>query len=436
MRKSLLCVMVLGMVNAVAAAQGAPATQPASANDGPLALHDAPATAPTTAPALPTRQPLMGVLDKAGVAWALDNARINIYGFAEAGYFYDTNAPKNGQGPTYIGFNSFKNQAVLDQADLIIERTVDATKRQFDIGFRLEGIYGLDAQFIHSDGLGDTQSGEYQWDLLQAYVDFAMPGIPLRIRVGKWIELAGYEQYSANIYGAWADPSKALYSHSYQFMYAEPGTQTGVLGTYVFNSQWTLDAGVSEGWNQSTRNSNGDIDFLGRLTYTPSDKTSIIFTMTEGPEFPPGVGHGLPPGDSSDYWTALGLVVTQKITDKLGLGLGVDYVNAPHIPGFGSGDWWGGAAGYATYSINSYLTWNTRVEWYEDDAGGFSNGAPFSARYYEATMGLAIKPMPNDPVLSNLLLRPEVRYDYSDHRAFNSGNHGEFTVAMDVIFQF
>ena len=46
---------------------------------------------------------------------------------------------------------------------------------------------------------------------------------------------------------------RALYSYSYQFLYAEPGTQTGVLGTYVLNPQWTFDLGFTRGWNQSTQ---------------------------------------------------------------------------------------------------------------------------------------------------------------------------------------
>ena len=123
--------------------------------------------------------------------------------------------------------------------------------------------------------------------------------------------------------------SRALYSYSYQFLYAEPGTQTGVLATYVLNPQWTFDAGITRGWNQSMRDSNGDPDFLGRVTFTPSDKTTIIFVMTEGPEFPIGVGNNLPPGDNKHWWTALDLVVTQKVNDKLDLGLGLDYVETP-----------------------------------------------------------------------------------------------------------
>jgi len=77
----------------------------------------------------------------------------------------------------------------------------------------------------------DTQTGHNQWDLIQAYIDVALPYIPVRLRAGKWIELAGFEQFSANIYGAFGDPMRAFYTYSYQFLYAEPGTQTGAFAT-------------------------------------------------------------------------------------------------------------------------------------------------------------------------------------------------------------
>jgi len=380
---------------------------------------------------------LMSALGKAGLAEPLNKAGINIYGYVEAGYFHDFSAPSANAGPTFIGFNSFKDEAILNKVSLNVERTVDPTKKQFDVGFHVEGIYGADAAFIHSNGMGDTQTGRNQWDLLQAYVDVTFPNLPVRLRVGKWIELAGFEQFSANIYGAFGDPARALYSYSYQFLYAEPGTQSGALLTYVLNPQWTFDAGFTRGWNASLRDGNGSLDFLGRVTFMPSDKTCIIFVMTEGPEFPAGVGRNLPPGDNSDWWTALDLVVTHKINDKLSLGLGLDYVEAPHIPGLPGGvKQWGGVAGYASYALDSRFTLNTRLEWYKDAANGFSTGAPVSADYSAATVGVAIKPFPKDKILSNLLIRPEARYDCSDQPVFAGGEHNQLTFNVDVIFKF
>ena len=387
--------------------------------------------------AAPTPGLLMKSLSKAGLGEPLNKAGINIYGYVEGGTMHDFTSPSIHAGPTFIGFNSFKNTAILDKISLNLERTVDPTKKQFDVGFHVEGIYGADAAFIHSNGLGDTQTVRNQWDLLQAYVDVTLPDLPVRLRVGKWIELAGFEHFSANIYGAFGDPARALYSYSYQFLYAEPGTQSGALLTYVLNPQWTFDAGFTRGWNQSLRDSNNSLDFLGRVTYTPCDKTSIIFVMTEGPEFPAGVGRNLPPGDNSDWWTALDLVVTQKITDKLSLGLGFDYVEAPHITSLtGNDKQWGGVAGYLSYAFDPRFTLNTRLEWYEDAANGFSTGAPVRANYYETTVGVAIKPFPNDNILSHLLFRPEIRYDNSDHSVFGGGNENQLTCSLDALLTF
>ncbi|MDD5439040.1 MAG: outer membrane beta-barrel protein [Candidatus Omnitrophica bacterium] len=380
---------------------------------------------------------LMNALDKVGLAEHMNTAGIKIYGYAEGGYMYDISAPQPKAGPTFLGFNNVRSTPILDKVSLNMERAVDPAKREFDAGFRLEGIFGYDARFIHSNGLGDIQTGRYQLDPLQMYVDMALPYLPMKIRVGKWIELAGFEHFSANIYGAFGDPMRALYSYSYQFLYAEPGTQTGVLATYVLNPQWTFDAGFTDGWNQSTRDTNNYLDLLGRIAYTPSDKTSMIFVMTLGPEYPTAVGHNLPDGDNKNWWAALDLVITQKVTDKLSLGTGIDVVNAAGIPGLSGGaQQWGGVAGYASYSLDPYLTLNSRLEWYNDSADGFSTGAATGANFYESTLGIAIKPFPHDKILSQLMFRPEVRFDWSDHGVYNSGDRSQVTLSGDCLFVF
>ena len=379
----------------------------------------------------------MGALNKAGMSEPLDKAGIKIFGYAQGGWFYDATAPQKGTGPTFIGLNSYKSIVTLDKVSLNAERTVDPTKERFDIGGRMEGIFGADAALIHSNGLWDTQTGHNQWDLLQAYTDVSLPYIPVRLRFGKWIELAGFEHFSANIYGAFGDPARAFYSYSYQFLYAEPGTQTGLLATYVLNPQWTFDLGTTLGWNQSLRDTNHSLDLLGRVTFTPTDKTTIILVMNEGPQFPAGVGHNLPEGDSSHWWTDLDLVITHKMTDKLSLGLGIDYVETPNILGLPEGTkQWGGVAGYASYALDPHFTLNTRLEWYDDTANGFSNAAPVGANYYEATAGIAIKPFPKDKILSNLLFRPEIRYDHSDRSVFSTGKRDQLTFSMDALCTF
>jgi hypothetical protein len=383
------------------------------------------------------QSPLMGTLSNAGLSGFFTRSGLNLYGYIEAGYMHDATAQGSNDGPTFIGFNSFKNDVILDKISLNLERTVDPTTNKFDIGFHLEEIYGADAAFIHANGLGDAQHGREQKDLLQAYIDIAFPGLPVKIRLGKWIELAGFEHFSANIYGAFGDPARAQYSYSYQFLYAEPGTQTGVLATWIVNPQWTIDAGFTRGWNQSLKDANSSLDFLGRVTFTPSDKTALIFVMTEGPEFPTGFGTNLSPGDNTNSWTALDLVATQKFTDNLSFGLGFDYVSAPQIPALTSGSkQWGGAAAYLSYAMSRVFTINTRLEWYSDAADGYSLGAPSSTNFYEATLSFAVKPFPTESTLSHLLFRPEIRYDLSDQPVFGTGDKNQFTINMDALFTF
>jgi hypothetical protein len=385
----------------------------------------------------PTPGLLMSLLGKAGLAKLLEKTGINFYGYVQAGFFYDISSSSRNSGPTYIGLNSYKNAAILDKISLNVERTVDATKKKFDVGFHVEGIYGADAAFVHSNGIADSQTSRNQGDLLQAYVDITVPGLPVRIRAGKWLALEGFEQFSANIYGAFADPARALYTYSYQYLYAEPATQTGVLVTTVLSPQWSFDVGFTRGWNQSIKDANSVLDFLGRVTFTPGDKTSITLVMAVGPEYPTGYGNNLPEGDKHHWWTALDLVVTQKVTDKLSVGLGIDYVYASQIPGLtGHGKKWGGLAGYVSYAIDPRFTLNGRLEWYNDSADGFSNGAPVSANYFEVTTGMAIKPFPNHKVLSKWLFRPEIRYDHSDKPVFNNGDRNNWTCSVDALFTF
>ncbi|MBI5123924.1 MAG: hypothetical protein HZA72_00720, partial [Candidatus Omnitrophica bacterium] len=46
----------------------------------------------------------MSELDKTPLAELFNKTRINIYGYTEAGYMYDTTAPKPSDGPTFLSF--------------------------------------------------------------------------------------------------------------------------------------------------------------------------------------------------------------------------------------------------------------------------------------------------------------------------------------------
>jgi hypothetical protein len=371
----------------------------------------------------PPDQPLMAALGAIGLGKPLKDLNINIYGWVEAGFTLDCNsAPDNLLFGRVFDFQS--NQLMLNQLDLNIERIVDLKK--FDIGFKVEMMYGQDAGLIHSNGMtfgysqtrseGDPKnSPENQFDLTQAYLQVAIPvGNGVDLKLGKFAAPFGYETINPL--------TRPFYSCSYLFGFAVPFTQTGVLANYSINEQWAIGAGITRGWEQSLDDNNNSIDGLGQVKYT-GEKLGVVFTFSVGPE---------QPDNSRDWRTLLDLIVTCKLSDELTLGLNADY-GWEDIPGSGDASWYG-VAGYASYVLNDRFTLNGRVEWF-DDADGTRTGV--AADYYEVTVGVTIKPFPDDRLGQNLLVRPEVRLDYSDEDVFGGGTDDTLvTFGMDAIFSF
>jgi len=394
-----------------------------------LSLNSNPAYLDDTTQPPPPPPPLMGLLGAIpGVGGALTATNITIGGFVEGGYTYSFNPPP---GKFISGniFNIKQNRIVLDQADIAVNRAVDPTAGKFDVGGRVEFVYGWDSGFIHSNGLfsylnprlggQEVESGagtENQFDLVQAYIDVVTPIKNLDVRFGKFVTLLGQETINPT--------GNALYSHSYLFGDAIPLTQTGVLLTYNLTDAITLEGGITRGWNQSLRDNNGAIDFLGEVSWQLDKATKLILNVSEGPQAAK---------DNSDYWTVLDFIATRTMSDQLSIAFNADYGDAPHALGTTSAQWYG-AALYGTLTLDSHVSVTMRGEAY-DDQNGFTTG--LAQRVYEATLGVTITPFPDNAIGKNFEVRPEVRYDYSDHNFFNEGTrHDQVQCAMDAIFQF
>jgi hypothetical protein len=422
---------------AAAAAMACAGVAMAGSNDLTLAQQS---TEPQVLADAAPRRPLMWALDQIGVAKTLDELNINIFGYVEGSYTYDMRTPPKGLGDDKIitgrAFDFEHSEAQLNQADIAIERTVDVTKKTFDVGARVEFVYGADARVIHSNGLnfyGPNSAGgsrklapgieakpDNQFDLEQAYVDVAVPvGNGLRIRAGKFVTLAGYETINPT--------TNPLYSHSYLFTFAIPFTQTGIYGTYAINDQFSVDLGIDRGWDQSLQDNNGSIGGFGRVSYASNDKkTNVYATVLSGPQLAK---------DSSHYRTTLDLVASYQWSDQILFGVNGDYDYGAHEAHDGDNAQYYGVALYATWKLNDYVSVNGRGEWFDD-----SNGVRIAARsanYYEGTLGLLITPFPNDALGSNLKVRPEVRYDYASRSVFDAGKDNyQVTAALETYFTY
>jgi hypothetical protein len=373
----------------------------------------------TTQP-VPAPPALMSALDASGIGKPLGDAGISAGGWVEASYTFNLKNSSVGPLPGRV-FDDKAQDPTMNQTAIFVEKTVDTKK--FDIGFRIEGLYGSDGRFVHANGLdfygGDSPQvyPENQLDLTQAYVDVGISvGGGLKIRAGKFVTLLGYETINPT-----NDP---LYSHSYMFGFAIPFTHTGVLGIYQVNEAVSVTAGVTRGWEQSLKDNNDMIDFLGQVSWKMNDKLTLIVSGITGPE---------QTDDNSDYRSVLDVVATYAATDKLSFGFNGDYGYEADAGLDGKDASWYGIAGYTTYKVNDMFAVQGRVEWFEDPDGARGLGTTA----WEGTLGLNIKPFPNARYVSGLMFRPEVRYDYANDAIFNGGDdHDQITVGGDVILTF
>jgi len=402
--------------------QESTASSPPPAERSPFGEKYYPASPPAE------RRPLMSLLERSGLSGPLDNARIRIFGHVEAGYTYNPDDPAQHLNLGRV-FDVEANQATFNQLDLNFERTVNLSSSEWDLGGRVELLYGADARFIHSNGMFDNDDffdgPENQFDIPQVYGDINVPvGNGVRVRVGKFLF---FKQIDPN--------ASVFYSHSYTFGGALPFTLTGATGYYELNKQWSVEGGISRGWGQSLEDNNDAIDFLGRVRFSPSDRTSFAVLFITGPEMD---------NNNGAYRTAVDFVGSHRVNDKLTLMFDLVYGRqaAPQDELFPSGvtnqdeaDWYG-AAGYAVYRIDDRFSVAGRLEWFRDDEG-FGPVTAVAQDLYEATLGVTITPMPGSEIGRNLKVRPEIRYDWSSADFFDGlTSNNQFTAAVDVIFNF
>lgn len=377
--------------------------------------------------------PLMRLLDQAGFAQPFVESRIRLWGYVEGSYTYNTDDPVQNLNLGRV-FDVEHDEPTLNQISLNIERIAALSPTDWDLGFRIQMIYGGDARFLHSNGLFDywepgpgegsiTDGPENQFDPVQLYVDLNVPiGTGLRVRAGKFLF---FKQIDPN--------ASVFYSHSFTFGAALPFTLTGVTGQYAINSQWDVEAGLVRGWGQSLEDNNGAISAVGRARYQISDRTTASISAITGPE---------QTGDNGHYRTALDFVLAHRVSDEFTLLFDAIYGYQAGTPGVGAADWYGISA-YGIYRISDMFSAGLRLEYYRDDEGftfGLSDatGLGFKSQsLYEVTAGLTVTPFPNDAWGQNLKIRPEVRYDYSDEAFFDGfSSHDQFTVAIDAFYNF
>jgi hypothetical protein len=400
----------LAMSSSTRAADAARPAAPSLLLDRPLMLQDTPAD---------TRAPLMRLLNSK----PLEDAGIVISGRVEGSYTYGFSSPL-GNTLTGRAFDFEHEDLTLNQIGVYVERAIDGGK--FDVGGRIEWIWGADSRLIHSLGLFDhygvNEGPDNQWDLNQAYLDVGFGG-GFVVRAGKFNTPAGYEVI---------DPTgNDLFSHSFLFSYAIPFTHTGVLLKQKVSDEFDYTVGVIRGWDTSLEDNNGTTSYLGSIhTKMPDGSQEFALTVIAGPE---------QAGDNDNWRTLVDLIYIRKLGDDLKLVFNGDYAyeaNSAASVGGSDAQWWG-AAGYLVKQVDPHVAVVGRVEYFNDQDGARLTGSVGGTSLYEGTLGLQITPFPEDAYAKFLVIRPEIRCDYSEKRFFDGGtDRFQVSAAIDAVYKF
>jgi len=321
----------------------------------------------------------------------------------------------NGNTNEPVLFNDKVNEFNLNQLNFYIERAVDTEGDSWDIGGRMDFMYGTDARFTQASGWDSNwnnhqNGGYYDIAMPQLYVEvFAPIGNGITAKLGHFYTTIGNEVVTS--------PDNFFYSHAYTMLYAEPFTHTGALFSYDINDNFSINGGAVMGWDNMTENA-GAWSFLGGGSWTSDSQASSVTVQ-------------LISGNQSDTesgnTTMYSIVATHDITDNFHYLLQHDFGTQKYASG--DSDNWFGINQYFTYDITKQLSVGLRAEWFNDKANARVSNT--GANYLAASIGVNYSP------LTWFKLRPEIRYDWADEDVFNGGvDNDQIAIAMDMIVTF
>jgi hypothetical protein len=375
------------------------------------------------------------------------NLGIQVHGLADVTYENNFNNPntsfgsKGGPNPSASGgslnqlreFDIDANGFNLAQFNLHIARVADG-----GVGFVTDLNFGQLANVMAAStrysNLNPGFVSNNEFDLTQAYLTYTVPfGTGINLQLGRMVTLLGAEVIP--VY----NNQNFNESRGLLFTLGEPLTQTGLRGTYAFNSAVSMTLGINNGWDDVSDNNDGQ-SVEGELSLTPTANTSLVLNGIYGPE---QVNRGNTQRWAIDpvatwHTPITGLqVIGEYLYAQEGGPVSVTPAYSSHgnrlcssftpggvcVPsiGFPAGPngtvnipntvSWTGAAGYIVYDYNSNWEFATRGEWFDD-----SNGARSGLRQTlgEITEDINYKV----PQVTGLLARLEYRHDESSAAPF------------------
>lgn len=425
---------------------------------GPWALGQTPRMEPVTIPAQPpegtesTPNPvggfeegdpvlndevMTGIIPK-GQGWYLfpQVERTSVRGWLDGGFMGNSGNPGSKFNGPYNAVDR-ANEAMFNQAYLIAERTLP-TDGAFGVGGRVDLLYGEDFFLAQSIGWEIQPNGQNRWNSGE-YYGLAMPQLyaefgtqELSLKLGHFYTVVGYEGVPA--------VGNFFYSKAYSYQFAGPFTEWGGLASWKPTKNLEVIGGLVNGWNIVDSAVNA-VNFLGKARLQNDPNTlAASFAIITGDQFS-NVALLPTVANTTANRTRYSLILEARPSDRweyvFHQWLGTQADGAP----LGGTALWAGIDQYLYYSVSEKWKAGARFEWFNDVEGtrvGLNrpsnpNKPPLPGNYFSLTVG------PNYLPTENLLIRPELRWDFYDGSAlpYNDGTKTQqLMLGFDVILKF
>jgi len=364
-------------------------------------------------------------------------------GWIDQGATWNTTSARTKQNLP-MKFNDRFNEYQLNQFYLTMGRNAANSGCSWDVGGRVDLLYGSDYLWTSAIGLEThTTAGGFYWDdpaflpskwngndgprlgtsrnasrfglaMPQAYAELYVPvHYGLNVKVGHFYSIMGCESVMS--------PENFFYSHSYSMMYGKPMTHAGFLFSQKLTPQWTGIFGLTRGWD-TWEDPNGKLSYLAGFRWNSWDRrTEFSWVAASGNEtvttdpvtFQPGSRTG---AIRSNY----SMVLSHQLTSRLKLVTQHDlgYEKNASINEFPNGlpapvnGHWYSFSQYVFYQLTNKLTLGARGEWFRDVNHSriyrsVAANQIAGSDYSQVTIGLNWKPY------DCLVIRPEARWDWS-----------------------
>lgn len=336
----------------------------------------------------------------------------NSYGRKNA---YENGFPDPDGGNTELLQNVRQSDFQLNQLYLNVGKKL-GSHRRFDVGGRIDFMFGTDAVFLQSEGLesdadrGTWVNGDYYTALPQMYLEAGTRDFS--VKMGKFLSTMSSESILS--------PDRFFYSFS-DSREVLPETFTGVLGTWNVNSRLSVFGGWVNGENRRFHPENENA-FLGDISYQWNKRIKFAYSALARLDTKTRTRD-----DRFSFVQSFIIGYKHKRTDYA-----FEWVLRDQKTGSG---------GRLEYGINQELIYKLTPEWSLGARFGWMHRFTKSGMEYDRyNLSFGTNWKPN----TWLIVRPEIRYDISDGTLpFNKprdgspgGRKDQFSGGVSVTIKF